>query len=183
MKILFETHVGTTDRRRYCSGVKKGGLRLVQGQGLEELNQIMMNQSYSADAEGQQRDDDNGGPSGSGSSHQKSLCCKSYGFSKGADDDVGDEVHHSKKIKRSMWLGLTYDSSLSNPTAAAFQFLLLILLYIFLGFDVLLFVRLLVLNFLTLLCYFLFCFVPCFVLGANLNFCQVEVVSNKTCKG
>lgn len=73
----------------------------MHGQGVKELDQIMMNQSYSADAQGQQRDEDNGGPSGSGSSHQKSLCCKSYALSKGADD-VGDEVSHRKKIKRSM---------------------------------------------------------------------------------
>ncbi|PQP99945.1 hypothetical protein Pyn_04951 [Prunus yedoensis var. nudiflora] len=70
------------------SGVsaKKCGFRLVHEQDVEQLNQIMMNKSIinSADAQGQQRDDDEeAGPSGSGSSHQKSLFCNSYALSKG----------------------------------------------------------------------------------------------------
>ncbi|VVA35209.1 PREDICTED: TMV resistance N [Prunus dulcis] len=98
----------------------KFGFRLVHKQDVEQLNQIMMNKSIikstttcptkSVDAQGQQcHDDEDAGPSGSGSSHQKSLFCNTYSLS----EELGPE-----KEKRSMCLGLTYDSSLSKQEAS-----------------------------------------------------------------
>ncbi|KAL6269238.1 hypothetical protein ACE6H2_026149 [Prunus campanulata] len=96
----------------------KCGFRLVHKQDVEQLNQIMMNQSIinstttspsnSADAQGQQRhDDEEAGRSGIGSSHQKSIFCNTYALSKEADqdelndddDDVVDEARPRKRKK------------------------------------------------------------------------------------
>ncbi|VVA35208.1 PREDICTED: TMV resistance [Prunus dulcis] len=100
------------------SCVKKCGFRLVHKQDVEQLNQIMMNKSIikstttcptkSADAQGQQcHDGEDAGPSGSGSSHQKSLFCNTYALSEEADqdelndddDDVFDEARPRKRKK------------------------------------------------------------------------------------
>ncbi|CAL9020239.1 unnamed protein product, partial [Prunus brigantina] len=107
MKILFKTyyseqgmqsyHSWSELLRPYCSSIKCG-FRLVHEQDVEQLNQIMMNKSIikstttcptkSADAQGQQRqDDEEASCSGSGSSHQKSLFCNTYALSEGADQD------------------------------------------------------------------------------------------------
>ncbi|BBN69924.1 Disease resistance protein TIR-NBS-LRR class family, partial [Prunus dulcis] len=62
----------------------------------------------SVDAQGQHRhDDEEAGPSGSGSSHQKSLFCNTYAFSEEADqdelndDDVVVDEARPEKEKRS----------------------------------------------------------------------------------
>ncbi|CAL8173860.1 unnamed protein product [Prunus armeniaca] len=93
------------------SCVKKCGFRLVHEQDVEQLNQIMMNKSIikstttcptkSADAQGQQRhDDEEASPSGSGSSHQKSLFCNTYALSEEADlNDVVEEARTRKRKK------------------------------------------------------------------------------------
>ncbi|XP_016650503.1 PREDICTED: TMV resistance protein N [Prunus mume] len=97
--------------------VKKCAFRLVHEQDVEQPKQIMMNKSIiksttacatkSADAQGQQRHDDQEAcPSGSGSSHQKSPFCNTYALSKEADqdelnddDDVVDEARTRKRKK------------------------------------------------------------------------------------
>ncbi|PQM41304.1 TMV resistance protein N [Prunus yedoensis var. nudiflora] len=85
-KILFETYYSVPcggsafSLKKYCSSIKCG-FRLVHEQDVEQLNQIMKNKfiiksttscpTKSADAQGQQRhDDEEASPSGSGSSHQ-----------------------------------------------------------------------------------------------------------------
>ncbi|VVA31965.1 PREDICTED: TMV resistance N [Prunus dulcis] len=73
IKVLLETYYSQYSEwspRKYCSSVKKCGLRLVLEQDVEELNQIMMDKSIitstttspsnSADTQGQQRDVDDG---------------------------------------------------------------------------------------------------------------------------
>ncbi|ONH90088.1 hypothetical protein PRUPE_8G034400 [Prunus persica] len=100
IKVFFETEYFCQDKNRYVydKNVKKCGFRLVHKQDVEQLNQIMMNKSIikstttcptkSADAQGQQRHNDkDAGPSGSGSSHQKSLFCNTYALSEEADQD------------------------------------------------------------------------------------------------
>ncbi|XP_021820415.1 uncharacterized protein LOC110762119 [Prunus avium] len=106
INVLFRIH-----RHRWVSvkkkcgvSVKKCGFRLVHEQDVEQLNQIMMNKSIinSADAQGQQRDDEEeAGPSGSGSSHQKSLFCNTYAISEDADqDELNDVVDEARPRKR-----------------------------------------------------------------------------------
>ncbi|ONH90044.1 hypothetical protein PRUPE_8G032100 [Prunus persica] len=99
IKVLFTTYYSQDimwGDKKSC--VKKCGFRLVHEQDVEQLNQIMMNKSIikstttcptkSADAQGQQRHNDkDAGPSGSGSSHQKSLFCNTYALSEEADQD------------------------------------------------------------------------------------------------
>ncbi|CAL8173890.1 unnamed protein product [Prunus armeniaca] len=94
-----------------CASVKKCGFHLVHEQDVEQLNQIMMNKSIikstttcptkSADAQGQQRhDDEEASPSGSGSSHQKSLFCNTHALSEDADlNDVVEEARTRKRKK------------------------------------------------------------------------------------
>ncbi|XP_021800414.1 TMV resistance protein N-like [Prunus avium] len=112
-KVFFTTYY-SQDRIRwekFC--VKKCGFRLVHEQDVEQLNQIMMKKSIikstttcptkSADAQGQQRHDDDreGSPSGSGSSHQKSLFCNTYALSEEADqDELNDVVDEARPRKR-----------------------------------------------------------------------------------
>ncbi|BFG40806.1 hypothetical protein CerSpe_270800 [Prunus speciosa] len=119
IKILLTTDYYCYDRIRRIyekSGTceMKFGFRLVQEQDVEQLNQIMMNKSIikstttcpakSADAQGQQRhDDEEASPSGSGSSHQKSLFCNTYALSEEADqDELNDVVDEARprKIKK-----------------------------------------------------------------------------------
>ncbi|CAL9020282.1 unnamed protein product [Prunus brigantina] len=115
IKVLFTTYyfkeTWNNWEAKRKSSVKKCGFRLVHEQDVEQLNQIMMNKSIikstttwptkSADAQGQQRhDDEEASPSGSGSSHQKSLFCNAYALSEEADqeelndddDDDDDDV-------------------------------------------------------------------------------------------
>ncbi|VVA33499.1 PREDICTED: TMV resistance N [Prunus dulcis] len=86
MKILFQTyyksHTWPSDRRN-CSSIKKCGLRLVHEQDVEQLNQIMMmNQAINISITDSLRN--SADASASGSSQQKSLCCKkSYALAKG----------------------------------------------------------------------------------------------------
>ncbi|CAL2276321.1 unnamed protein product [Prunus armeniaca] len=114
IKFLFTTYYSHQDimleHKKSC--VKKCGFRLVHEQDVEQLNQIMMNKSIikstttcptkSADAQGQQRhDDEEASPSGSGSSHQKSLFCNTYALSKEADqDELNDVVDEARPRKR-----------------------------------------------------------------------------------
>jgi len=114
IKFLFTTyysHQGIMlEHKKSC--VKKCGFCLVQEQDVEQLNQIMMNKSIikstttcptkSADAQGQQHhDDEEASPSGSGSSHQKSLFCNTYALSKEADqDELNDVVDEARPRKR-----------------------------------------------------------------------------------
>ncbi|CAL2276355.1 unnamed protein product [Prunus armeniaca] len=123
IKVLLTTNYYCYDRIRRIyekSGTweMKFGFRLVHEQDVEQLNQIMMNKSIikstttcptkSADAQGQQRhDDQEAGPSRSGSSHQKSLFCNSYALSEEADqeelnddDDDDDVVDEARPRKR-----------------------------------------------------------------------------------
>ncbi|CAL9020807.1 unnamed protein product [Prunus brigantina] len=103
-------------REKSCVSVKKCAFHLVHEQDVEQLNQIMMNKSIikstttcptkSADAQGQQcHDDKEASPSGSGSSHQKSLL-QSYALSEAADqdelndDDDDDVVDKARPRKR-----------------------------------------------------------------------------------
>ncbi|VVA35210.1 Hypothetical predicted protein [Prunus dulcis] len=118
IKVLFRTYYSQDMMRgdkKSC--VKKCGFRLVHEQDVEQLNQIMMNKSIikssttyptnSVDAQGQHRhDDEEAGPSGSGSSHQKSLFCNTYALSEEADQDelndddvVVDEARPRKRKK------------------------------------------------------------------------------------
>ncbi|CAL8174667.1 unnamed protein product [Prunus armeniaca] len=104
--------------KKSCPIVKKCAFRLVHEQDVEQLNQIMMNKSIinstttcptkSADAQGQQRhDDQEASPSGSGSSHQKSPFRNTHALSEEADqnelndddDDVVDEARPRKRKK------------------------------------------------------------------------------------
>ncbi|CAL2276288.1 unnamed protein product [Prunus armeniaca] len=114
IKFLFTTYYSHQDimleHKKSC--VKKCGFRLVHEQDVEQLNQIMMNKSIikstttcptkSADAQGQQHhDDEEASPSGSGSSHQKSLFCNTYALSKKADqDELNDVVDEARPRKR-----------------------------------------------------------------------------------
>ncbi|KAI5312221.1 hypothetical protein L3X38_041394 [Prunus dulcis] len=114
IKFLFTTyysHQGIMlEHKKSC--VKKCGFRLVHEQDVEQLNQIMMSKSIikstttcptkSADAQGQQHhDDEEASPSGSGSSHQKSLFCNTYALSKEADqDELNDVVDEARPRKR-----------------------------------------------------------------------------------
>ncbi|KAI5312258.1 hypothetical protein L3X38_041431 [Prunus dulcis] len=121
IKVLFTTNYRfqgvMLEHKKSC--VKKCGFRLVHEQDVEQLNQIMMSKSIikstttcptkSADAQGQQHhDDEEASPSGSGSSHQKSLFCNTYALSEEADqdelnddddDDVFDEARPRKRKK------------------------------------------------------------------------------------
>ncbi|CAL9020422.1 unnamed protein product [Prunus brigantina] len=82
MKISFRTFYHVRSEYIYCSGIKKFGLRLIQKQDVEELNQIMMmNHSINISTKAPHNSAD-ASASASGSSHQKSLCCKSYALSK-----------------------------------------------------------------------------------------------------
>ncbi|BFG40807.1 hypothetical protein CerSpe_270810 [Prunus speciosa] len=108
IKFLFITNYSQDRMWAFCRSVKKCGFRLVHEQDVEQLNQIMMNKSIinSADAQGQQRDDEEeAGPSGSGSSHQKSLFCNTYALSEEVDqdelnDDDDDFVDEARPRKR-----------------------------------------------------------------------------------
>ncbi|BFG40817.1 hypothetical protein CerSpe_270910 [Prunus speciosa] len=117
IKILLTTaYNGYYDRIRWTyessTCEMKFGFRLVHEQDVEQLKQIMMNKSIikstttcptkSADAQGQQRDDEEeAGPSGSGSSHQKSLFCNTYALSEEADqDELNDVVDEARPRKR-----------------------------------------------------------------------------------
>ncbi|KAI5312273.1 hypothetical protein L3X38_041446 [Prunus dulcis] len=116
IKVLLTTDYYCYDRIRRIyekSGTceMKFGFRLVHEQDVEQLNQIMMNKSIIkstttcptklADAHGQQRhDDEEASPSGSGSSHQKSLFCNTYALSEEAHlNDVVDEARPRKRKK------------------------------------------------------------------------------------
>ncbi|CAL2276354.1 unnamed protein product [Prunus armeniaca] len=101
IKVFFKTSYFCQDEKRLVYDkqyVKKCGFRLVHKQDVEQLNQIMMNKSIikstttcptkSVDAQGQQRhDDQEAGPSRSGSSNQKSLFCNTYALSEEVDQD------------------------------------------------------------------------------------------------
>ncbi|BFG41361.1 hypothetical protein CerSpe_276350 [Prunus speciosa] len=117
IKVLFTTYYSQDGiiswvQEKFCANVKKCGFRLVHEQDVEQLNQIMMNKSIikstttcptkSADAQGQQRhDDEEASPSGSGSSHQKSLFCNTYALSEDADqDELNDVVDEARPRKR-----------------------------------------------------------------------------------
>ncbi|CAL9020267.1 unnamed protein product [Prunus brigantina] len=116
VKILFETYYFGVAHLKCCSSIKKCGFRLVHEQDVEQLNQILMNKSIiksittcptnSADAQGQHRhDDEEAGPSGSGSSHQKSLFYNTCALSEEVDqdelnDDDNDVVDEARPIKR-----------------------------------------------------------------------------------
>ncbi|CAL9020272.1 unnamed protein product [Prunus brigantina] len=102
IKVLFTTYYWNNQRLEKISCVKKCGFRLVHEHDVEQLNQIMMNKSIikstttcptkSADAQG---------PSGSGSSHQKSLFCNTYALSEEADEDeLNDVVDEARPRKR-----------------------------------------------------------------------------------
>ncbi|CAL2276637.1 unnamed protein product [Prunus armeniaca] len=76
MKISFHTFFNVYPDRIYWSGIKKCGFRLVHKQDVEELNQIMMmNHSINISTKAPHNSAD-ASASASGSSHQKSLCCK-----------------------------------------------------------------------------------------------------------
>ncbi|KAL6269264.1 hypothetical protein ACE6H2_026175 [Prunus campanulata] len=107
----------TTDYFRYDPILRLGeirmkfGFRLVHEQDVEQLKQMMMNKSIikstttcptkSAEAQGQQsHDDEDAGPSGSGSSHQKSLLCNTHGLSEKADQDELNNVDEARSRKR-----------------------------------------------------------------------------------
>ncbi|KAI5312510.1 hypothetical protein L3X38_041683 [Prunus dulcis] len=84
MKISFRTFYDNTSRasgKTYCSGIKKCGFRLVHEQDLEELKQIvMMNHSINISTKAISS---HNSADARASSHQKSLCRKSYALSKG----------------------------------------------------------------------------------------------------
>ncbi|KAL6269489.1 hypothetical protein ACE6H2_026400 [Prunus campanulata] len=114
IKVLFTTYY-SQDRmwgyKKSCASVKKCGFRLVHEQDVEQLNQIMMNKTIikstttcptiSADAQSQQRHDgEEASPSGSGSSHQKSLFCNTYALSEEADQDELNDVDEAQPRKK-----------------------------------------------------------------------------------
>ncbi|XP_008237445.1 PREDICTED: TMV resistance protein N-like [Prunus mume] len=80
MKISFHTSYAVYPDRIYWSGIKKCGFRLVHKQDVEELNQIMM-MNHSINISTKATSPHNSADA-SGSSHQKSLCRKSYALSK-----------------------------------------------------------------------------------------------------
>ncbi|XP_008237473.1 PREDICTED: TMV resistance protein N-like [Prunus mume] len=87
MKVSFQTFHYVHDMSRekiYRSGIKKCGLRLMHKQDVEVLDQIMM-MNYSINISTKATSPHNSADasaSASGSSHQKSLCRKSYALSK-----------------------------------------------------------------------------------------------------
>ncbi|VVA38226.1 PREDICTED: TMV resistance [Prunus dulcis] len=82
MKISFRTFYDLSDRI-YCSGIRKCGFRLVHKQDVEELYQIMMmNHSIDISTKATSPHNSHNSAGASGSSHQKSLCRKSYALSK-----------------------------------------------------------------------------------------------------
>ncbi|XP_021818226.1 uncharacterized protein LOC110760287 [Prunus avium] len=86
MKISFHMYdfFSKLSDRIYCSGIKKCGFRLMRKQDVKGLDQIMMMNysiNISTKATSPHNSADTSG-SASGSSHQKSLCRKSYALSK-----------------------------------------------------------------------------------------------------
>ncbi|CAL8174183.1 unnamed protein product [Prunus armeniaca] len=84
MKISFQSYYYEGWTPVYYSGIKKCGFRLVHKQDVEELNQIMMmNHSINISTKATSpHNSADASASASGSSHQKSLCRKSFALSK-----------------------------------------------------------------------------------------------------
>ncbi|CAL9020489.1 unnamed protein product [Prunus brigantina] len=81
MKISFQSYYSNGAEPAYCSGIKECGFRLVHKQDVEEFNQIMiMNHSINISTKATSP---HNSAYASASSHQKSLCRKSYALSKG----------------------------------------------------------------------------------------------------
>ncbi|PQM33477.1 hypothetical protein Pyn_05182 [Prunus yedoensis var. nudiflora] len=109
IKVWFTTYYsqdGITGRvhKKSCVSVKKCGFRLVHDQDVEQLNQMMMKKSIiksTATCPTKSADDEEASPSGSGSSHQKSLFCNTYALSEDADqDELNDVVDEARPRKR-----------------------------------------------------------------------------------
>ncbi|ONH90280.1 hypothetical protein PRUPE_8G044400 [Prunus persica] len=83
MKISFHKFSEDGINRIYWSGIKKCGFRLVHKQDGKKLNQIMMmNHSINISTKATSPHNSHNSVDASGSSHQKSLCRKSYALSK-----------------------------------------------------------------------------------------------------